>query len=792
MPTDDGARSSSQYPLADLRVLEAASGIAGPYCGKLFIDAGAQVVKVEPPTGDPLRSWSPSGTTAHPAPLFAYLNAGKQSVVGSLSSTHAVELLDGADLLIVDEQVPDEVLQQAIAAHPSLVVCSITPFGRNGDLLHRPWSDLIVQAESGALGWRGLPERHPVQLGGRLGEWLAGCHMAPAALAATLTAQQTGRGEFIDCSMVDVVAVAGTNFTNIMTELLGNPEPTGPARQWSDIPSVEPAADGWVGLNTNAGHHFELLCVLIERPELVGSPWHNLAVRMARRPEWEEMLHAWTRRHTVAEIVERGAALRIPVAPVHSGRTVLENPHLVERQVFARHPDGFLQPRRPYLLDGERLAPVGHTPELGAGSTLSWAKRTPRQQKTASAGLPLDGMRVLDLTNWWVGAAATHVLAGLGAEVIHIESTAHPDGMRTIGFHFGAERWWERSYMFLGANTNKLGLTLDLNHPEGLALLERLVKRSDAVVENFSPRVLEQFGITWDKIHSINPRAVFMRMPAFGLTGPWRERVAFAQTMEQMSGIAWVTGYRHDAPMIGKGVGDPIAGMHGAFALLVALAERERTGRGVFVEATMIEAILNVAAEAAIEWSAHGLELQRDGNRSPHAAPQGVYRCREAEQWLAVSVVSDDQWQRLTRTLERPDLASDPTLTTLSGRHAAHDRLDEILEAWAAAHDVDEAVRVLIGAGVPAARLADPRFLHQHALLQQRRLYDPVEHPVVGPVHVPGLPYRWKSVQRWTRLRSPLLGEHNHAVLGELLGVSDDDLDKLEAAGVIGTQARSA
>jgi len=773
-------------------VVEAASGIAAPYCGKMFLDAGAQVVKVEPAGGDPLRSWSPSGTSARPAPLFAYLNAGKQSVVGPLGDARTGELLGEADLLLVDEQVPEEVLQRAVAAHPSLVVCSITPFGRDGDLLNRPWSDLIVQAESGALGWRGLPERHPVQLGGRLGEWLAGCHAAPAALVATLAARRTGRGEVIDCSMVDVMAVAGTNFTHIMNNLLGNPEPTGPARQWSDIPSVEPAADGWIGLNTNAGHHFEMLCVLIERPELVGSPWHNLAVRMARRQEWEEMLHAWTRRQTVADIVERGAALRIPVTPVHSGRTVLENPHLVHRQVFVRHPDGFLQPRRPYLLDGEHPAPVGRTPDLGGGSSFAWAERAPLPQRPAPCGLPLEGTRVLDLTNWWVGAAATHVLAGLGAEVIHVESTAHPDGMRTIGFHFGADRWWERSYMFLGANTNKLGLTLDLNHPEGRALLERLVERSDAVVENFSPRVLEQFGITWERIRGINPRVVFMRMPAFGLTGPWRERVAFAQTMEQMSGIAWVTGYRHDAPMIGKGVGDPIAGMHGAFALLVALAERDRTGRGVFVEATMIEAILNLAAEATIEWSAHGLELQRNGNRSPHAAPQGVYRCREEEQWLALSVLSDDQWQGLTRALERPDLASDPALVSLRGRHAAHDRLDEILEAWAAAREIEEAVRLLAAAGVPAARLADPRVLPRHALLQKRRLYDQVEHPVVGPIQVPGLPYRWKSVESWTRRRTPMLGEHNRTVLGGLLGLSDEELARLEAAGVIGTQARSA
>lgn len=772
-----------QAPLAGVRVLEAASGIAGPYCGKLFVDAGAAVLKVEPAGGDLMRSWSAGG---NPGPLFAYLNAGKQSLVGTLSSSRVNGLVGGADLLIVDETVPTADLQRLVEAHPALVVCSITPFGRSEELLQRPWSDFIVQAASGTLGWRGFPERHPVQIGGRVCEWVAGCYAAPAALVATVAARRTGRGEMIDCSMVDVMAVAGTNFTNIMTELLGNPAPTGPARLWSDIPSVEPAADGWIGLNTNAGHHFDMLCVLIEQPELA-EEWHNAAVRIARRSEWERILHAWTRRYSVAEIVERAAALRIPVAPVHSGRTVLEDEHLTARQVFVRHPDGFLQPRRPYLIDNEPPAPVGPTPDLGGGTAVSWAPRAATEHRPAPKALPLQGVRIVDLTNWWVGAGATHVLASLGAEVIHIESIAHPDGIRTIGFHYGADRWWERSFMFLGANTNKLGVTLDLNRPEGMALLHQLIGRADAVVENFSPRVLEQFGLTWEAIQAINPRAVFMRMPAFGLTGPWRDRVAFAQTMEQLTGIAWVTGYRHDAPMIGKGVADPIAAMHGAFALLVGLTKRDRTGRGVFVESTMVEAVLNCAAEPAIEWSAHGVELERDGNRSPHAAPQGIYLCRGAEQWLAVSVVNDDQWQRLTVALQRLDLGADPALAQLSGRHAAHDRLDEILQAWAAARELDEAVQLLMAAGVPAARLADARVLHQHPPLQQRHLYDPVEHPVVGPIHVPGLPYRWRSVESWTRFRSPLLGEHNRAVLGGLLGVSNEELARLEASGVIGT-----
>ena len=293
-------------------------------------------------------------------------------------------------------------------------------------------------------------------------------------------------------------------------------------------------------------------------------------------------------------------------------------------------------------------------------------------------------MRILDITSWWAGPSSTHLFALLGAEVWHVESITHPDGMRMTGYMFGRPDWWEWGHMFLAANTNKLGLTIDIEQPAGKALIDELITKADIVAENFVPRVIEKWGLTREYVQGLNPNAIYMRMPAFGLQGPWRDRPGFAQTMEQLTGMAWITGHVDDQPRIMRGPCDPIAGLHGALALCVALWEREETGHAPFVESTMVEAALNCAAEQIIEFSAYGNKMHRAGNRAPHAAPQGVYACPGFEQWLAVSVETDEQWRGLRRALGEPVWATDPRLDTMAGRQESHDLLDQRLGEFAA------------------------------------------------------------------------------------------------------------
>jgi crotonobetainyl-CoA:carnitine CoA-transferase CaiB-like acyl-CoA transferase len=404
--------------------------------------------------------------------------------------------------------------------------------------------------------------------------------------------------------------------------------------------------------------------------------------------------------------------------------------------------------------------------------------------------MPAQGLTVVDLTTWWAGPAASALLGALGADVIHVESVGHVDGMRMIGGMF-ADRpaWWELSSFFLSVNANKRGVTLDLAHPEGRELLLGLVANADVVMENFTPRVLERFDLGWEVIHAANPTAVMVRMPAFGLDGPWRDRPGFAQTMEQVSGLAWMTGYVDDQPRIQRGPCDPNAGMHAAIATLVALRSRDETHEGCLIEVPMVEAALAIAAEPILEWTGYDRPMGRTGNRSPRSCPQGVYACDGVEQWLAVSVPDDATWPALVKAIGEPAWATDTELEQWGIRKAREDEIDARLAAWAASQRLHDAVECLLAVGVPAAPAWDPRRVSEHPQFAARGFFEVVDHPVAGPISLPTLPLRLTGFERWTTRPAPTVGQHNAEVLGRL-GLNPDDLERLEAAGVIGTRPK--
>jgi crotonobetainyl-CoA:carnitine CoA-transferase CaiB-like acyl-CoA transferase len=728
------------HGLRDVRVLDLTAGIAGAYATKLFADAGADVVKVG---------------AVPDAPLARFLGAGKR-----VADAATPALLGAADLIVCNEEAPARLA-------PQQVLLSITPWGRTGPLRDRPWTEFILQAESGSIGTRGLPGQEPFQAGGRITEWIGGTYAAVAALAALQRAQRTGHGERIDFSLFEAITLAGTNYMDLNFRLMAgppDPEKLGGLPQSVETPSIEPTRDGYVGFCTNSRQQVSDFMLLIGRPDLQGDEQlAQVAGRIARFAEWNAIVHAYTQRHTTAEVLEAAALLRIPVAPVLSGETVRRHEQLVARRALRPAPDGVLVPCRPYRVD------FADAPEpRGVESPRRDHAFPPRRRPTPSgpARLPLEGIRILDLTAWWAGPSATAMLAALGADVIHVESPARPDGMRMVGgmarHRFPA--FWEASAFFLAANANKRGLTLDLGKPAGVALAKRLIAHCDGVIENFTPRVLEGWGLGWDAISAANPRAILVRMPAFGLTGPWRDHPGFAQTMEQLTGLAWITGHPDDQPRIQRGPCDPLSGMHAAWSFLVALQEREATGRGVHVECTMVEAALNAAAEAVVEFGATGQVLERIGNRSREVALQGLFACAGGapgrEQWVAVS-------------------AADPGGIDEAG-----------LREWSAAHDREAVLRLLDERGIPAAAVADPRVASLHPQHAARGFFEEIDHPVVGRQPLPTVPFRYASTPRWLRSPAPTLGQHNREVLGGLLGLSDGEIDALAAAGVIGTRPR--
>jgi crotonobetainyl-CoA:carnitine CoA-transferase CaiB-like acyl-CoA transferase len=749
--------------LGDIRVVDLSSGVAGAYVTKLFADAGADVVLVEPPGGSPLRRLTRHGALPEgspDSPLFRWLCAGKRSVGGRLGDESVARLVEAADLVV--EDLPAGTLEAAgVLPDPANVVVSITPYGR-GPMQDLPANDFTAQAMAGSIAARGRPELEPIHASGRLSEMMAGVFAAPAALAAVRRLRVDGIG---------VHPIPGRMLM---------------------VPGIEATADGWIGLNTNARQKLDDLLALVGRDDLIQVT--DLRSDPEVKADFERSIVEWLQARPLDEVLELAMALRIPAAPVTNGETVQQVDHFVERGVFVDEPYGLTAPRPHYTLDGVRAGVTRPAPTIDAQVAAAevaadWPTPAGRNRGGSRSRLPLEGVKVVDTTVWWAGPSATQLFAALGADVIHVESIQAIDGMRPAAAQpFAAmDEWWERSSFFLGINPNKRDLTLDLGSERGRELLMGLVEWGDVMVENLAPRVMDGWGITWEHLHAVNPRLIMCRMPAFGLDGPWRDLVGFAQTMEQVSGLSWATGYRGGAPIMPNGPCDPAGGMHAAFALLVALQRREETGEGSIIESPLVESALNLAAEELLEFSAYGRVGERLGNRSRERAPQGVYRCEGDEQWVALSV-DDDRWPALVELLGSPAWASAPGLATTAGRFAAHDEIDAELARWFAGQDRDDAWRRLVGHGIAAAPVVDHRDVSTFELFTARGFPEVADHPVAGAIPVPGMPYRWSGIDRWIRTPSPTLGQHNHEVLAEVLGLDADEISRLEDDEIIGTR----
>jgi crotonobetainyl-CoA:carnitine CoA-transferase CaiB-like acyl-CoA transferase len=585
--------------MAPIRVLDLSESIGGGYCARLLSAVGAEVVVAEEPDGHPLRTWSCAGPgRIDDGVLFDYLHGGHRAA--AIQSHRDLEpLIQAADVVVLDGLLKGPRLdpRKLTRDDPDLIVACITPYGLTGPYAGRPGTELIAQADGGSLAIRGHPSRPPVQAGGQSTEWLTGTYAAAGVMALLRRLDRGGAGGLVDVSWAEVASISCTLFADVADALAGRPERGDRPVRSFETPSIEPTSDGYVGFNTNTAQMFSDFLVLIERADLAADPsWSLLRTRLERWDEWNEIVHAWTTRHTTAEIVEAAAELRIPAAPVNDAPGVLSTGHFEERGVFVDSADGRAKfPRRPWIIKGEqpdRPAPAPPRPSAAMPS-VQWPARTRPPGEPGRQPLPCRDLTVVDLTTWWAGPSASAFFGALGADVIHVESHSHVDGMRMIGGMFAPRPdWWELSSFFLAVNTNKRGITLDLRTAEGRDLLLRLVERADVIMENFTPRVLEGFDLDWDVIHAANPSAVMVRMPAFGLDGPWRDRPGFAQTMEQVTGLAWVTGHIDDQPRIQRGPCDPNAGMHAAIATLAALRRRDKTGEGIFVEVPMVEAAL--------------------------------------------------------------------------------------------------------------------------------------------------------------------------------------------------------
>ncbi|MDM4138919.1 MULTISPECIES: CoA transferase [Mycobacterium] len=760
-------------PLAGLHVVDIASEISGPYAAKLLVDLGAEVIKIEPPTGDPLRRWGPfpdGVLDPDRCGLFEYLNAGKRGVALDLSDGQdlaaARELIARAHLLI--EDCPPATLEgwglgagdlQRIS--PNLVVLRITAFGQCGPSRHRPATALTLQAASGWVSSRD-PQRPPVQVGARIAEYVAGAYGALGALTA-LRRRPDGRVTEVDVAQSESL-LSTLPYPMLMAQRM---QRLGLPANLRSAPmlGVVRAADGWVGINCLTGQHWLDVCAMLGLPEF-GE--HQIAIMMGG-PERDDFLakaEPALAGQTVAELVELAQALRIPAAPVNDGATVLECPQYAARGFFV-HTGAARRPGPPFRFSKTPVAQPRPAPALQR-RPLTWAGEG-RSLRAAPEPLPFTGLRVLDLTTFWAGAYLTCYLGAFGADIVKVESIQRPDGHRYSGaFAYEGDDWYERSPIWQGTNLNKRDLTLDLTSRRGLDIARRLAAQADVVVENFSPRVVEQFGLDYESLISLKPDVIVVRMPGYGLQGPWRDYVGWALNFEQTSGMSAATGYADGPPCNPQGPADPIVGVHAGVALLAALEHRHRTGAGQLIEIAQIEVAAAVTAEPVIEYSMNGVVRPREGNRR-RGYLQGVYPTSEDDVWVALSV---------------PDQAID------------HDVFDELVAAWTRTQTAAAVVATLQAQGIAAERVItgdrmyDPELIG--AQLDARGYYQELEHPITGPHRYPGWPFHiTPGPRRHHRSPPPTLGQHNDEILRGL-GLSEAEVADLRHQRVIGERVLNA
>ena len=362
------------------------------------------------------------------------------------------------------------------------------------------------------------------------------------------------------------------------------------------------------------------------------------------------------------------------------------------------------------------------------------------------SALPLQGVRILDLCLFLAGPYAITQLASLGAEVIKVESIQRLDYMRLMGAYPQPDGY-EWAPGFNTANVNKHSITLNLNHPRGREVFKRLVDVSDVVANNFSSRVMENWGLTYKDLKEINPRIIVLSMPGYGTTGPWRNYVAMGPNVEMLSGIPTISGYPGGPPMLNGYIADPFASLAGAVAVMIALKHRQRTGKGQHIDLSQVEAVTSFMGQPIMDYVMNGRMQPRRGNRHQSFAPHGVYRCGGEDDWVAIAVSSEEEWRGLCDAMGNPSWTLESRFSDPGSRYEAHDALDKLLEGWTSQHDKHEVMRILQQAGIASAPVLPASELVADPHMEHRGFFQEVTHPVTGTYLQHGFPVKFSETQ---------------------------------------------
>jgi crotonobetainyl-CoA:carnitine CoA-transferase CaiB-like acyl-CoA transferase len=803
--------------LSHLTVVELCDDVPGAACGRQFAAWGADVTVLEPPGGSALRRAAPWHEAHEGEPtslLWEYLAAGKRTraVEAGDGGTGAValRLAERADVFITDwpaARLDAAGLSFSGLAHaaPGFVVLSVTPFGSGGPYADFQATDLILQALSGFMVLNGVPDREPLKAAGTMAMQALGVSAFVGALAALNERERSGRGQVVEVACFEAL-------TSLVPLLRSEYSGVDAVRQGGPVSGtfMFPCGDGFISLNPTGGRNWEDLLVALGAdlaalpPELRGA---DVSPNATKR-YIEEHAPSYSARDLFTRLNE----LRIACGLANGPADLLRDRQLEARGYFfdIDHPRlGKLRfPGPPARMSATPMAaPASVRSDRDVGHPS--ARPVPAAPTSRGGGgeghaPPLAGVRVLDLTAAWLGTYATMLLADLGADLIKVESPSRPDVWRGANVPRRAppaagspSHWisyptnpdahpWNVNANFNSVNRNKRSLALDLARAEGRDLFLRLVADADLVMENFTPRVMANFGLDYDTLRRVNPRLVMVSFSGFGSFGPYRDFRANGATTDTTCGWAALTGYRDGPPtMMGAMEADPTTGLQMAATALVALSHARRTGIGQHLDGSMFETCVGYIGEELLLAGLANENPRRDGNRHRAMVPHGVFPCAGEDEWIAIAVRDDRDWQAL-RAVAGGDMGfHDERLATQKGRQRYIDDLEDRLRRWTASWSAHELMRALQRGGVPAGVVQNYRQVLDDPQLTSRGWFEWITHPDMGNHRYNGFPWRFSRTPAVVHRPPPRVGEHSGVILREELDLSDEQIRHLFAQSVI-------
>jgi len=806
----------AEHALSGIRVVELGQLVSAPYCARLFADYGADVIKVEPPGGDPARHWGPfPGDTPHPekSGLHHFLNTDKRSVTLDVDTAagraRLLELLREADLL-VENQSPARMRALGLdyasleAVNPDLVVLSITPFGQTGPYADWKGCDLNAYHLSGASHrYCGLPGEAPLEHGTFAAEFYGAVVGAAWGLAAVHGRTRVGGGQHLDVSCAEAIAatfVGGQNIGAFAQDGAAGRR-TGVGMPLGAPATIVPCKDGHVWLLALEPGQWAGLARVMGEPEWMQlDMFRDMSTRAQNADVIYPLLEEWTREHGKWEIMEQCQAEGCPITAVLDVAEAAGQPHLAERgyRVELEHAVlGRVQTLgAPFKLPATPGGPTRTAPLLGEHDALRSDGAAPWPQRDASraasttpapGALPLAGLRVVNFGWVWAGPVVGQTLGFLGAEVLKVESRARIDLTRNLPPFAGGVRDPNRSLSNHACWAGNGSVTLNLKHEEARELARELIAKSDVVIENFGPGVMAGLGLDYEDLRRVKPDLVMFSMPAAGLYGPLKDIRTYGLSLTSTTGLDSLVGYLGGPPIpVENAFSDPYNGILGAFAILTALHHRERSGCGQHIDYSQQEAVMQMIGPAFMDFTLNDRVGGPLGNRHPLgcAVPHGVFPCTGDDRWISIAVFDDSEWQGLVRAMETPAWATEPALDTHAGRRAAQDAIHERIAAWTRGFDDRALAARLQAEGVAAAPVLGVADLLDDPHYRARGTFVEVEHPLGFRETIYGAYV--KTSRTHARIEpGPAIGRDNDAVFLDLLGLAPERYRELVERKVI-------